>query len=85
MLGAAFAATKPRGRKKLVIANSPTDMKLWMKGIGSLLDKLLAEVTKKIRNCDVSGDFESKEYRDVMVELYKRHFCRVEPWQALEA
>ena len=84
MLGSYYATLRPRGLRRLVIANSPASMELWVKGIGGLLNKLPPGVAETIRECEEKKDFESKKYVDAIEVVYKRHLCRVEPWPAPE-
>ena len=84
MLGSSYATFQPDGLRRLVIANSPASMMLWVKGIEGLLEKLPPGVADTIKKYEENGDFENKEYEDAITVVYKRHLCRVEPWPAPE-
>ena len=85
MLGAAFAATRPKGLQKLILANSYAGYDVWVKGCNQLVDKLPAAVQKTIRDCEAIGAFESKEYEEACMIFYKRHLCRLDPWPKIVA
>ena len=80
MLGSYYATLQPKGLRRLVIANSPASMEVWVQGIAELLNKLPPDIAKTIRECEEKKDFESKAYTDAIDVVYKRHLCRVDPW-----
>ncbi len=46
--------------------------------------RYVRELPEKMRNAivaaEASGDCESPEYQDAMMEYYRRHICRLDPW-----
>ncbi|KAI0024483.1 Alpha/Beta hydrolase protein [Xylariomycetidae sp. FL0641] len=79
MLGAAYAALRPAGLKKLVIAGGPASMPLYQEGCKYLLSQLPPDVRKTIEDCERKGDYESPEYQQASAVMYARHFCRLDP------
>ncbi|KAI4151456.1 MAG: hypothetical protein LQ340_003484 [Diploschistes diacapsis] len=84
-LGSSYAALRPKGLRRLVIANSPASMELWAKSAEQLLDKMPANIAKTIRDCEAKWEFESEEFKEAITAVYKKHLCRVEPYPAPEA
>ena len=84
MMGSSYAASRPLGLRRLIIANSPADIKLWAQGLGNLRAKLPEDVQKALKEAEEKGDFHSKEYEEAVTVFYKRHMCRTKPWPAKE-
>ncbi|KAL8817580.1 MAG: hypothetical protein Q9191_008120 [Dirinaria sp. TL-2023a] len=84
MMGSSYAALKPQGLRRLVLANAPADIELWKQGLENLRAKLPDDVQEALREAEETGDFESKEYEDAITFFYKRHLCTVKPWPAKE-
>ncbi|TVY82975.1 L-amino acid amidase [Lachnellula suecica] len=79
MLAARYAASQPRGLRKLVIANAPASVELVVKGIDMLIRDLPEEVREAIERCEREGTTESEEYKKAMQVFNKRHVCRLDP------
>ncbi|KAH9905268.1 proline-specific peptidase [Xylariomycetidae sp. FL2044] len=79
MLAGVFAARRPRGLKKLILASAPASFPLYAKGCRKLLAQLPEDVRKTIEECERRGDFESPEFQEASAVFYARHFCRIEP------
>ncbi len=84
MLGSSYAASRPKGLRKLVIANSPASVELWVQSIQKLRAGLPEDVQKVIDEAERTGNTESPEYQEAVGVFYKKHLCRAEPWPAPE-
>lgn len=84
MLGASYACTRPKGLRKLVIANSPASMDGWVAAAAKLKAQLAQKDQEVLDRCEAARDFENPEYEASVEEFYKRFLCRVEPWPAPE-
>ena len=84
MMGSSYAASRPQGLRKLVLANAPADIKLWKQSLESLRVKLPDDVQKALKEAEESGDFETKKYEEAITAFYKRHLCTIKPWPAKE-
>ena len=84
MLGSSYAVERPKGLRRLVIANSPASSLGWRDGVEQLLKRLPQDVVCAIREGEASKNFESKEFQEAIEVVYKKHLCRVEPWPAPE-
>ncbi|KIJ62019.1 hypothetical protein HYDPIDRAFT_189289 [Hydnomerulius pinastri MD-312] len=84
MLASAFATERPKGLNKLVIADSPASMKLWMEVAADLRLKLPQDVQDKLNKHEADGTTTDQEYLDATQVFYENFLCRVKPFpQAL--
>ena len=79
MLGAEFASTRPEGLRRLVIADSPASMTLWLKAAAELRAKLPPDVQATLLRHEEAGTTGSPEYEAAVLVFYQRHVCRVVP------
>ena len=79
MLGAEFASTRPKGLKRLVIADSPASMTLWLEAAAELRAKLPPDVQATLLRHEEAGTTGSPEYEAAVLVFYQRHVCRVIP------
>ena len=85
MLAAQYAISQPKGLRKLIISNSPSDMRVWVQVGKKLREKLPKDVQETLDRCEKEGNLHSKEYEDAVNVFYGRHLCRIEPFpQELE-
>ena len=84
MLGSSYATSRPKGLRRLVLANTPASVELWIQSIKKLRAELPEDVQKAIDNAERTGDTESPEYLEAVGVFYKKHLCLVEPWPAPE-
>ena len=79
MLGAEFASTRPEGLRRLVIADSPASMTLWLEAAAGLRAELPPEVQATLLRHEEAGTTGSPEYEAAVLVFYQRHVCRVVP------
>lgn len=75
MLGAVYAARRPKGLKKLIIASSPASVPLYVVGN----NRLRSELPQNVREALESSDHNSPEYEKASAFFYKQHVCRLDP------
>ena len=85
MLGATHASSQPQGLRRLIIANSPASIKLWVEGVTELKKKLPEDVQEVIERCEREEDYKSKEYEQAMMVFYERHVSLARPFPCPEA
>ncbi|KAI1175957.1 Alpha/Beta hydrolase protein [Nemania sp. FL0916] len=77
MLGGIYAARRPKGLLKLIIAGSPASFPLFIE-CGK---RQRAELPKNVRDAldqgDRDGDYNSPEYEEASVVFYSKHVCRI--------
>lgn len=80
MLGAQFATTQPKGLRRLVIADSPSDMKTWVAVADALRKQLPEDVQATLTRLEKEDKTDSPEYEAAMMVFYERYVCRVKPF-----
>ncbi|PMD64828.1 proline-specific peptidase [Hyaloscypha bicolor E] len=89
MLGACHAINQPKGLHRLVIADSPASMKMWVIAADTLRQNLPPDVQATLLKHEADGTTDSPEYEAAMQVFYDRHVCRVIPkpkdWDDTEA
>lgn len=79
MLAAEHAVLQPSGLRRLVIANSPAAMDLWIAAAASLRAQLPHRVQETLTAHEEAGTTDTPDYRAATEEYYRRHMCRTEP------
>jgi L-proline amide hydrolase len=81
MLAGQYAIERqPRGLRKLVIADSPSDMRTWVRVADELRGRLPRDVRDTLERCEREGRTGSAEYEAAVRVFYGRHVCRLDPW-----
>ena len=76
MLGA------PSGVVSLTLASTSASIPQFGCEAGTLISELPREMAETMRRLEAEGDFENPEFEAGMMEFYKRHLCRLDPWPA---
>lgn len=79
MLAAEHAVRRPAGLNRLVIANSPASMGLWIAAAAELRARLPRDVQDTLTRHEEAGTTDSAEYKSATDEFYRRHMCRTDP------
>lgn len=79
MLAACHAIRQPKGLRRLIIADSPASMKLWVEAADRLREELPPQLQATLTRCEKEGKTESEEYEKAVDVYYERHLCRVKP------
>jgi proline-specific peptidase len=89
MLGACHAIKQPKGLHRLVIADSPASMKMWVVAADKLRQGLPKDVQDTLLKHEKDGTTDSPEYEAAVAVFYSLHVCRVKPlpkdWNDTEA
>lgn len=80
MLGSRYAASRPKGLRKLVLANTPSGVKLLNEHDKRLLSQFPQEVQEAYAKAERECRFDSDEYQQAAMAFYKKHLCRADPW-----
>ena len=80
MLAMEYALTQPSGLASLVVADSPASMPQWASEADRLRAELPPEVQQTLLKHEAAGTVDSPEYQEAMLEFYRRHLCRLDPW-----
>ena len=79
MLAAEHAVRRPAGLRRLVIADSPASMALWVAAANELRAGLPPGLDATLARHEAAGTTDSAEYQEAMRVFYDRHVCRI-PW-----
>jgi proline-specific peptidase len=79
MLASTYAARRPPGLRRLIIACAPASAALYASEAERLF-RALPMVDDAVLRMDHEGKFDAPEYREACAAFVKRYFCRLEPW-----
>ena len=79
MLGSRHAVLQPKGLRRLVLASTPSDMKLWIEAQNRLRSQLPQNVQDVLDKHEADGTTESEEYQAAVGEFYARYLCILKP------
>src|SRR5262249_51491269 len=80
MLAMEYALTGPAGVASLTISSSPASIPLWAEETGRLRSELPADARRVLDEHEAAGTADSPEYEEAMLEVYRPHVCRADPW-----
>jgi L-proline amide hydrolase len=80
MLALLHGIERPPGLLSLVVADSPASAAEFAAGANELLEELAPDVVETIRAGERSGETSTPEFEAAVMEFYKRHLCRLDPW-----
>ncbi|GAB7356417.1 hypothetical protein MBLNU459_g7189t1 [Dothideomycetes sp. NU459] len=80
MLGAQYAITNPPGLRRLIISDSPANMKTWVETANELRKRLPRDVQETLTRCETEGRTDTEEYEKAVMVFYERFVCRVVPF-----
>jgi L-proline amide hydrolase len=77
MLGMEHALGHPIGLRSLVVANSPSSIKLWVAEANRLRALLPPVVQQTLKRHEDAGTTDSEDYERAVMVFYERHLCRI--------
>lgn len=81
MLGAYYTGSRqPEGLRKLIIADSPSDMVLWLQDLSILRKELPQDVQDTLTRCEREKATDSPEYKAAVNVFNHRFLCRLDPF-----
>jgi len=80
MLASQYTTTQPKGIRKLIVSNSPSDMKVWVETANRLRQDLPKDVRETLDRCEKEDRTDTEEYEKAVTYFYSLHVCRLEPW-----
>ncbi|KAF9871272.1 hypothetical protein CkaCkLH20_11193 [Colletotrichum karsti] len=80
----ASPALAPRVRR-LVLGSAPASLRLWEAAQREWLREMPGAVREAIERAEESGEYESEEYQNAVMEYYKVHMCNIWPFPAVVA
>jgi len=79
MLAASHATRRPKGLRRLILADSPASMIDFQAAVNVLRKKLPADVQEVLDRCEREGTTETEEYEKAVEVFNDRHLCRLKP------
>lgn len=83
-LVAAFAATRPRGLKRLVIASGIASTETFLEGLKRIRKDLPPDAQLAMSEGEETGNVKSPEFQKAMDVFFRLYFCRAEPFPPKE-
>jgi proline-specific peptidase len=81
MLGVDYMLTKaPQGVVSLILSGPCLSAARWEADQKAYLLGFPEAIQRVVQKSEASGDFSSPEYQEAMMQYYKRHMCRLDPW-----
>ena len=71
---------EPSGVKSLILSGPYLSSPLWTRDQRCWIDQLPADIRQTILECEDKKDYKNPAYQDAVMEFYKRHLCRMNPW-----
>lgn len=80
-LASTYAIQKqPKGLRKLVICNSPSDIRTLPPATREKRSKMPQEIQDALDRCEESDSFESEDDMAALMYMYTQFACRTQPW-----
>jgi proline-specific peptidase len=79
MLAACHAVRQPKGLHTVTLADSPSDMVLFVQECNKLREQLPSDVQDTLLKHEREGTTDSKEYEQAVQVFNERHLCRIVP------
>jgi proline-specific peptidase len=80
MLATDYALAHQQHLRSLVLASTIADAPLLRREMQRLLEGFPAALRDTLHRHEAAGTTESAEYQDAIMEVYRRHLCRCDPW-----
>lgn len=80
MLAMEYALTQPDGLASLVLASAPCGASQWVAEANRLREELPPAVQATLAAHEAAGTSDDPAYQEAMMEFYRRHICRLDPW-----
>ena len=78
MLAAKFAAGQPAGLRRLILSNSPADLKIRYESTAEYRRELPEEIQAIIDKHEAAGTYDDPEYEEAYNVFIKRHICSLD-------
>ncbi|RWA10281.1 hypothetical protein EKO27_g4818 [Xylaria grammica] len=84
MLGAAFAARRPEGLRRLVLASGLASKELADRGVNRLKDQMPRDMHQALDEAEKKNEFNSPTYKSAMNFYHRNFVCRADPFPPAE-
>jgi proline iminopeptidase len=83
MLAVDYLLTKPKGVTSLTLASPCLSVPQWLSDQSGKVKLLSPGTRAAIHEHEAAGTIDSEEYQEALLNFYKKHVCRLEPWPKL--
>ncbi len=80
MLAMEYALKYQDHLRGLVISNMTASIPAYVRHINELRERMAPAAVAMMKRCEAEGRFDDPEYQQHLMELYRRHICRLDPW-----
>jgi proline iminopeptidase len=80
MLAIAYTLRHPEGVRSLISASGLVDVPFTVREMHRLKSELPAPIPETLDRFERLGEFQNPEYLVAVMEFYRRHLCRLDPW-----
>ncbi|KAI1454010.1 Alpha/Beta hydrolase protein [Annulohypoxylon moriforme] len=84
MLAAAFAARRPQGLRRLVLASAVASRELALQSVRLWRDQMPPDMQRALEEAEQRGEHDSLPYKQALGFYNKKHVCRAEPFPPAE-
>ena len=75
-----YMLSHPQGVVSLILASTSAGLPQFVAETTRLKAKLPLEVYQTLQRYEATGDYHHPDYEAAVLEFYKRHMCRLDPW-----
>ena len=75
-----YMLTKPPGVVSLILANTSASVSEYIHEVERLKSELPSEIFGAMQRYEAENDFHNPQYEAAVIEFYKQHLCRLDPW-----
>jgi proline iminopeptidase len=80
MLAVAYTLRHPDGVRSLISASGLVDVPFTVREMHRLKRELPAPIPETMERYERLGEFQNPEYLAAVMQFYRRHLCRLDPW-----
>jgi proline-specific peptidase len=75
-----YMLTRPQGVVSLTLASTSASMPQFVAETTRLKSELPVGIYRTLQRHEATGDYRHPDYEAAVLEFYKRHVCRLDPW-----
>lgn len=79
-LGIEYLLSRPRGIVSATLASTSASIPQFVAEANRLKAQLPPNMVAVMQRCEAAGDWRNPDYEAAVMEFYRRHLCRLDPW-----
>jgi proline iminopeptidase len=80
LLGTEYALEHQAHLKGLIVSNMTASIPDYVRYINLLREQMPPETVAAMKRFEAAGDLDNPDYQAPLMELYRQHICRLDPW-----